>query len=270
MSKHRTKKYNPIRTRNYIIYPFREVVDYQSYNDILFQILSQNCLSPFLFDGRIRFNDGRDNSKYRLSDLAYACYNGDITSFETWKNEMQVFLDRKLSGAYQIDHADSNVHNNTILNLSMMDGEANRAKASKVRRFKPPLTVAVAYMSGEYRVHAEWSELISHMSIDDTHIQGKSIINLNLLCCDEWALVSCLDELSFLETDWSYPVKIKNRWIHSEQENPYADARISISMQECLANMEREDLNLYRPGQLKERLKPVGVKPILFLGDDRG
>lgn len=267
MSNNRKKKYNPIRKGNYILYPFREVVDYQSYNDILFQILSQNCLSPFLFDGRIRFNDGRDNSKYRLSDLAYACYNGDITSFETWKNEMQVFLDRKLSGAYQIDHADSNVHNNTILNLSKMDGEANRAKASKVGRFKPPLTVVVAYVSGEYRVRAEWSGILSNMNIGDTHIQGKTVIALNLLCCDEWALASCLDELSTLETDWSNPAKVRGTWQYSEKVNPCSNSRVSITAQERIAGIEREGFDIYTEGQLKEYLNLVGLKTILLVGD---
>lgn len=269
MTEYNSRAFDLIPDGDYMRYEYHhgEVIDYLSADETLFQILTQCGLSPFLDDGRIRFTDSHDNDKYRIGDLAFACYNGHIKSIETWKADMQEFLDCKHREGTEVDHADSNPHNNTVLNLSLMDGDPNAVKSSKVARFKPPTTVVVAYVAGEYRVHVEWSGLNVRLEYRGAHIQGESKVCLNLLCSDDRELASCLDELSILETDWSNPAKIKGTWQHSEKMNPCSNARVSISAQERIADMEREEFDTYTEGQLKEYLKLVRLKAISLVGE---
>lgn len=247
---------------NYMIYDFHcgDVVDYLTCNDTLYRILAQNGFSPFLDDGRIRFTDNRDNAKYRIADLALACYSGRITSFETWKDDIQKFLDYKHSEGFEVDHADCNSHNNTILNLSLMEGTLNRNKNSIVARFKLPVILSTAYIEDEYRIQVIWKNLYARGYFKNITLDSPSYVTLNLLCEDEESFVDCLQRLSILETDWSYPAKENGKWINSKYECWCSDIENSLRAQSILATMDREDFNVHHRGGLDTFLKLPGTQ----------
>lgn len=130
-----------------------KVADYATYNETLYRILNKDCLKPFRDEGRLRFyvwRNGRNEGFY-LYDLAIACYEGRIHE-DTFLDDMQKYYDYKSSNNLSVDHADNNVHNNTILNLSLMDRLTNTAKAAITAGFKPPYYLNTAYCGGKYRI----------------------------------------------------------------------------------------------------------------------
>ena len=110
------------------VYKTGGVSDYLTYNELLRTILDQRGVSPFLDEGRIRLQvqSNKRHDKFHIHTLAYACYYGWIKSLETWERDLQSFHDYRNTHNLQIDHADNNPHNNTIYNLSLMDGTLNK------------------------------------------------------------------------------------------------------------------------------------------------
>lgn len=102
------KVFDLIQKGGLMIYSYRpgRIIDYLTENDVLFQILSTYGVSPFIWDGRIRFQlqANEEHSTYRIHDLAYACYHGHISSYDTWQTEMQAFLDWKRFNGLTVDH----------------------------------------------------------------------------------------------------------------------------------------------------------------------
>ena len=77
MTEYHSRAFDLTPNGDYMRYEYHhgEVIDYLTADETLFKILTQCGLSPFLDDGRIRFTDSHDNDKYRIGDLAFACYN---------------------------------------------------------------------------------------------------------------------------------------------------------------------------------------------------
>ena len=253
MKDYHSKSFDLITDGDYTRYEYHhgEVTDYLTADEILFQILAFGSLSPFLDDGRIRLNDSHDNAKYRISDLAFACYNGYIKSFETWKSDMQVFLDWKHSEGFEIDHADSNPHNNTAFNLSLMDDNLNREKSSIVARFKLPMIVKTAYIENEYRVQAVWTGYYAIVNLGNTQVKGGGgYFTLNFICSDANGFVDCLKTLSVIDTSWSYPAKENGKWRDTDRECWSSDIHNSLSAQKQLTAMSCDDFDIYPEGGL--------------------
>ena len=98
------------------------VKDYADYDDTLYKILTMNQLRPFRHNGRLKFNvcaDCIDHTFY-IYDLAMACYRGMVKE-DTFLEDLQRYYDYKSSNGLSIDHADNNIHNNTRLNITLMD-----------------------------------------------------------------------------------------------------------------------------------------------------
>lgn len=128
-------------------------LDVLTYNEELHRLLIDKRLSPFRdADGRLRFTlylDGLPYHKYRIHDLAFASYHG-LVHYGSFVEDMQKYLNGKVGLA--IDHADSNAHNNTKNNLSLMESEMNRAKGVITARVKLPNGIVTAFVDGKYRV----------------------------------------------------------------------------------------------------------------------
>ena len=128
-------------------------VDVLTYNEELHKILTDRRLSPFRdADGRLRFTlcfDRGAQYKYRIHDLAFACYHG-LVKRASIVEDMQRYLNGKVG--MEMDHADSNCHNNTVYNLSLMESEENRAKGAITNRVKLPNGIVCACVNGKYRI----------------------------------------------------------------------------------------------------------------------
>ena len=216
------------------IYKPRMITSYLTGHDLLFNILEQRNVSPFLDDGRIRFQlqDGGRHDTYRIHDIAYCCYHGIITSIDTWESELQAFLDWKKSNNLHIDHLDNNPHNNTIYNLSLMERSLNDRKESIVARFKYPVLLNTAYVDDKYRVQCKWYTVHSNV--------GDGCATLNLICKDAKDLVDCLKSLATVTPEWHEALKTKTKWKFKEGFSLADNIQYSVALQKKLANIPEE------------------------------
>lgn len=91
------------------------------------------------------------NTPY-LSMVAYACYYMGITE-KNFAQMMPEIAQRFKERQYNIDHLNSDVHNNCAWNLSPMSNLINSSKYDLASRVKPPYFLfAAATESGEYRI----------------------------------------------------------------------------------------------------------------------
>lgn len=253
------KVYDLIQKGDLMIYNYRpgKIVDYLTANDILFQVLSTYGVSPFVWDGRIRFqlqaND--EHSTYRIHDLAYAAYNGHIKSVETWRADMQAFLDWKRFNGLTMDHADGNGHNNTAANISLMPASLNTSKLDIASRFQPPVYMASAYVDGDYRIGITWDTVKTNA--------GAGSATLYLLCDSAEAYVDCLRALSRVDPEWYQPLPPGNGWRKSDNVSAFSDVGLSIAAQDELSKMDRGSFNRYTPGGLKEYLRISSVEQLI-------
>lgn len=254
------KIFDLIRKDGLMIYSYRpgKIVDYLTDNDLLFRILTTYGVSPFIWDGRIRFQlqANNDHSTYRIHDLAFACYHGLITSFDTWQAEMQQFLDRKRFHGLTMDHADSNGHNNTGYNLSLMPGSLNGAKADIVSRFRVPVYLTSSFVDSKYRLRVVWDTVQTNAGAGDA--------SMYLLCQDAEGYVDCLRSLSRVEPEWYQSLRDGKGWKKNGNPCAFSDIGKSVAAQITLARMDEQRFDPYHIGGLKESLVISSVERLIL------
>lgn len=221
---------------------------YFTRNDELIKILDEWRLSMFVDkDGALMCNcwkwrkSGVRNCS--LSDIAYACYSDkihsatlveDIRRFRNWKKCSSS------KGEIQIDHMDSNRHNNTERNLAPMLGKLNRVKHDVTARFLPPYYLTSAYCDGEYRVDLMYLT-----------IEGKITTEIGVrryLCEDDKSYVACLKWLYDTRHEW-YSLDASPREYQLTNKDGicrHTDIDYSTHMQRRLAQLERKKFVPYK------------------------
>lgn len=233
------------------------VKDYTDYDDTLYKILTMNQLRPFRHNGRLKFNvcaDGLDHTFY-LYDLAMACYRG-IVKEDTFLEDLQRYYDYKSSNGLSIDHADNNIHNNTRLNISLMDKGLNGGKSTLAARFKPPYYLNSAYCDGEYRVQLEFE--VEQPYLQEQLIRAgvsfaarsRGLAVMRFICKDADSYVACLKMLVDTTYGWCNSEQTPRQHSRENKELPYWAGSIANSLhaQKTLAVMDR---NMFQPFPLQ-------------------
>lgn len=232
------------------------VKDYADYDDTLYKILTLNRLRPYRNNGRLKFNvraDGIDHTFY-FYDLAIACYRGMINP-DTYLEDMQRYYDYKSSNGFDIDHADSNIHNNTKLNISLMESGLNLSKHTAVARFKPPYYLNSTYCDGEYRVPLEFEVEQPYLQAEliraGVNIAARSngFAVMRFLCKDAESYVSCLRTMLNSTFGWCNPEQTPRQHSNENKEAPYwaGDPTNSFRAQKMLAVMDRNMFQAFPP-----------------------
>ena len=230
------------------------VTDIVDYDETLYNILIQECVSPYRNNGRLKFNVVKGDIQYKfyLYDLVMACDMG-MVKLETFCHDMQMYYSYKSRNGLTVDHADNNVTNNTKLNLSFMDRIQNTSKASIVTRFKPPYYINSVFCGGEYRVQISFD--IGQMFVDQmlskgNHnivIDGDAVGVMQFICEDVDSYVDCLKELAIMSYGWCNPGQTPKEHCRDHRELTYwaADVAKSIQMQTALASLDRDSFQLW-------------------------
>ena len=148
-----------------------------------------------------------------------------------------------------IDHADSNIYNNTIYNLSIMERVTNARKGSITSRVKLPNSLVVAYVDGSYRV-----EFQSKVKVADSviallqgacpNIEGiqRSGIQcyIRFLCNTAEDLADCLRYITMLNIEGCDPVRDGRNWLNQDNNAYSKDTKAGILQQERLAALPVE------------------------------
>lgn len=234
---------------------FRDgVKDYADYDDTLYKILTLNRARPFRNNGRLKFNvraNGAEHTFY-LYDLAMACYRG-MVSPDTFLEDMQRYYDFKSSNGLSVDHADSNIHNNTRLNISLMDKGLNGGKNAIAARFKPPYYLNSAYCDGEYRVQLEFEveqpylqEQLMRAGVSFA-ARSKGLAVMRFLCMDAESYVECLKMLVDSTYGWCNPEQTPRQHFKENEDVPYwaGDITNSFHAQRMLAAMDRAEFQVF-------------------------
>lgn len=153
----------------------------------LYEILQDKTLSPSMHKrDRIQLRKQRGaeeiNGSCFLHELAYACYRGKITSVEDWPKQLARFRKWMRSHGYEIDHADGNLLNCTVYNLSMMKAKQNRIdKRTLTAKIQLPAILFSGYYGNAYRIlvllpgiKKEWIKLRCRTARD--YIESLSVI----------------------------------------------------------------------------------------------
>ena len=176
---------------------------YCTYNEILYLILNDPGLSPFCDkSGMIRFVLQKRNSEIRkckLSLLCQACYDGRITSVDTWQKEYRQYRNWMNNFKYQVDHADSNQLNCTRHNLSIMKRAINHSKNNITAIIKEPVVCYSGHYGDEYRIVAYWPNIKSKK-------KEQCGVTLKLKCRSASDYVSCMREIEDLESGYGKPI----------------------------------------------------------------
>lgn len=247
--------------------------DYFTPHEELMKILSGDTwrVSVFSNGGRLRCdcwkNRRNESFRFHLHELAYGCYTGQIHA-ETLMEDMKRFQDWKNSLGLEVDHADSNVHNNTAANLSVMLGSLNGSKKEVVARFVYPYSVNSAYCDGEYRVRLETAteqtdseghnnllgSLGVHLARYGIRICGdvKPIGGtVSCLCKDAESYVACLRRLYDTRVSWCDPEHTprENRAANKESAYWAGEIKRSVLAQAELLLADRSD---FQPFSVEE------------------
>ena len=245
----------------YILYTLKADLgtDYFSDNAVLLDILTLDRLSPFRDDGRLRAKTRKNGTviNFYLYDIAYACYHGFIKSVDSWLDDMKKYIDKKNLQGMQIDHADNNIHNNTVYNLSLMPISFNQSKSNIVSRFKEPLYLNSAFVDNEYRVQIIWNTFVSNL--------GKGQVTMNLLCDNPECYVNLLKSLSTISPDWHHAIKDKRGWEDNQNSCWSSEIRNSLKAQQHLANMGRAEFDFYEKDHLCETLSIKEIQDMIIV-----
>lgn len=205
----------------------------------------------------------KDRFRFYLSDLACACYAGLVRA-DTLFEDMKRYQSWKKGLHLEVDHADSNVHNNTQANLSIMPRRLNRSKQEITARFVYPYSVNSAYCDGEYRVQLETateqsdSEGYNNLLVSlgaKLAMYGIRICSdvkpiggaVSFRCKDAESYVACLRELYDSRVNWCNPK-------HTPRENRAAnkgsvywagEIRHSVLAQTALLLADRSEFQPY-------------------------
>ena len=125
--------------------------EYLTYDDALFEILTNKSVSPDLWGGRGRIK--YHGAGCYLYDLACAHYMGFVDSLEMLDDGLQDYFDYKDNNDLQVDHANNNRRVNTRENLSLLPHAINNRKHTIVTKFRGLDNLYIAYCGdGEYRI----------------------------------------------------------------------------------------------------------------------
>ena len=232
--------------------------DYFTYNEDFVRVLEEWHISPFRTNGRLQCDCWRDKYcdaiRFYLYDLAYACYTGMLHA-DSLIVDLQCYYDWKTSRGLTIDHADNNVHNNTVLNLSPMPRGTNTAKSGIAARFLPPYYLNSAFYNGEYRVQIAYdvaneytTNMLSDIGLKGISVGGNGRAAMHFLCDDAESYVSCLQGLWNSRYDWCNPENTPREYAKENNLAEYWAANIghSLQAQKVLSMMEREQFQQYR------------------------
>lgn len=230
------------------------IKDYVTYDETLYQVLIQNRLHPFRDRGRLKFNvwNGDNHIPMYLYDLVCACELGYVNPGNVLEG-MERYYDYKSSNSLSVDHADNNIHNNTRLNLSLMDIILNMQKGTIVAGFKPPYYLNVIHCDGEYRVQlvmkAEqmYSQLLLIAAGTSLAARSGGIAEMKLICRDAEELVSCLKMLYQSTYEWTMMDSTPKEHRKENKDIEYwaKDIPLSIVAQKQLAAMDRNAFDVY-------------------------
>ena len=207
---------------NKIIYTLKidNVKDYLTYTDDLFEILKNKKLKPFRDNGRLRFKyryNGSDINFY-LYDIAIACYYGKVNP-DTFIQDMQNYYTYKSQHRLSIDHADNNIQNNTVHNISSMNLRTNIRKSDIISRVKEPIYLNSAYCNAKYRI-----QMLFKVNSNDTNKvifkrftgvdtpNSGGICALHFICNTPEQYVDCLKWLTEQKYEWAEPLKSGRNW----------------------------------------------------------
>lgn len=247
---------------NLIIYTLSKdgVKDYLTHNETLYKILSMDKLKPFRDNGRLRFKvreNGVDVNFY-LHDLAIACYANMITNTDIFLTELQKYFEYKTHNGYSVDHADSNIYNNTITNLSLMKRELNSSKSGICAQFLSPYYLNTAYDDEHYRVQAIFDisqeyiqEQFAKYTLNFSKLTGGRAM-MCFICETAEDFVACLKHLVNMRYEWCKPKETpKSYWQKNKTTNYWAvDCIRSITAQNKLLTMDKKDFMLFKNGTI--------------------
>lgn len=237
---------------NKIYYRFKldGCTEVMTYNDDLYDILQNDCLSPFRDNGRLRFSYQKGGVRFNiyLYDLAIGCYQGMIKA-DTYIQDIQEYYNQKYG--LSVDHADCNIHNNTLYNLSLMDISTNSCKGSITSRVKLPNSLVVAYVNNDYRVAYKNSvtapdKLISMLhdifptlkSVQHTEITAQRFY----ICVTPDDLVDCLRTITLQNIEGCERVRTEDgkTWLNQNSHVYSNDLKSAVAAQEMIATMPVE------------------------------
>lgn len=238
---------------NNIIYTLKldGVKDYLTLNGELLAIFKLNALKPFRDGGRLRFKvrkDGADVNFY-LYDLAYACYEGIIKT-ESFLDDLQRYFEYKSSNSLSIDHADNNIHNNTMFNLSVMERRLNIIKGAVVSKVKEPVYLNSAYFDGKYRIQMLFhidsdtvnATVVSHMKelgFFKAHC-SDGLAAIHFICDEAESYVNCLGWLTEQRYEWAKPLKENGKWVKNDGDCWCLNIHHSMRAQNHLSKMSED------------------------------
>lgn len=230
------------------------IKDYITYDETLYKVLIQNRLRPFRDRGRLKFNvwnDGTNVTMY-LYDLVCACEMGYINP-ENFLDGMERYYDYKSANSLSVDHADNNIHNNTKLNLSLMDKILNLQKGTIVAGFKPPYYLNVIHCNEEYRIQLLikteqiYNQLLLIAAGTSYAARSPGIAEMKLICRDAEELVDCLRMLYQSTYEWTMMDSTPKEHRKENKDIEYwaKDIPLSIVAQKQLAAMDRKAFDVY-------------------------
>lgn len=231
--------------------------DYFTYNDDFVQVLKEWHFSLFRNNGRLQCDCWKDKYcdaiRFYLYDLAYACYTGMLRA-DSLIADLQHYYDWKTSRGLTIDHADNNVHNNTVLNLSPMLRGTNAAKSGIAARFLPPYYLNSIFYNGEYRVQVAYdianeyiANMLSGIGLNGICISGNGRAAMYFRCDDAESYVACLQGLWNSRYDWCNPESTPREYAKENNLVEYWAGNIghSLQAQKVLSMMEQGTFQQY-------------------------
>lgn len=232
------------------------VKDYLSYNETLLEILKMDKLKPFRDCGRLRFKVRMNKSdiNFYLYDLAFGCYSQMIT-VDDFINDLQTYYDEKAKYSLSVDHADNNIHNNTKLNLSLMEKSFNSAKGYIVAKVKEPVYLNSIYFNNRYRVQMLFmaepnitNNIIKRFFKNLDNCSG-GIVGLHFICDTAEEYVNCLKWLTEQRFEWARPLKDGTRWIKNNNRCWCLNINNSIHAQKVLSSMSENEFQPFSFGE---------------------
>ncbi len=232
---------------DYIVYILNKdcKADYLTYNETLLEILKLDKLKPYRKkNGRLAFkvNCGGRDINFFLSVLAYGCYSNKIKA-ETFIEDIQAFSKYKKALSLDIDHADDNKANNTILNLSLMSSTLNRVKGVLVSKVKAPNGINAIYYRGKYRVETKaeikaetMREILKrYPNIPKFDTGVSSYSSTTFICETPEEFINCLKYITDAKCEWVEPIKNFGKWIKNDGVCWCENINLSLLIQKTLS-----------------------------------
>ena len=230
------------------------IKDYVTYDETLYKVLIQNRLRPYRDRGRLKFNvwDNGTNTTMYLYDLVCACDMGYVNP-ENFLEGMERYYDYKSANSLSVDHADNNIHNNTRLNISLMDIILNLQKGTIVAGFKPPYYLNLIHCDGEYRIQLLvkteqiYNQLLLIAAGTSYAARSPGIAEMKLICRDAEELVDCLRMLYQSTYEWTMMNSTPKEHQKENRDIKHwaKDTPRSIVAQKQLAAMDRKAFDVY-------------------------